>query len=222
MRNASWLALGIGCVLGMTACSTVSRQLPGNPAKYGPVFTPHNTYGEKRLPRTLHRVVILPVHGGPFVPREISEALDAVFAAALEKQTRFEVVTLTREQCQLSFGLSDIGSADVLPHDFLSILGQKFGAEGVIFVDITAYQGYRPLLIGIRSKLANVADRRLVWSFDEEFSVLDPSVANGARRYYIGNADGPVPYDPTEGVLQSPTRFAAYAADAVFKTLPPR
>jgi len=221
MRNASWFALAIGMVLGTAGCGTVSRQLPGNPAKYGPVFTPHNTYGERSLPKTLRRVVILPVHGGPFVPREISEALDRVFAAALEKQMRFEVVTLSRDQCQLSFGVSDIGSADPLPHDFLAILGQKFGADGVI-VDITAYQGYRPLLMGIRSKLANVADRRLIWSFDEEFSVLDPSVANGARRYYLGNADGPVPYDPTEGVLQSPTRFAAYAADAVFKTLPPR
>jgi hypothetical protein len=211
------LGLALACAAG---CA--SKPSPIDPARHGALFTPKNVFGEKRLPKSLRRVVILPVHGGAFAPREISEALDRVFATALEKQMRFEVVTLSREECQMSYGVPDVASVDALPHDFLSDLGQKFGADGVLFVDITAYQGYRPMLLGIRAKLANVADKRLIWSFDEEFSVLDPSVANGARRFYLANEDGPVPYDPTEGVLQSPTRFAAYAADTMFRTLPPR
>jgi hypothetical protein len=214
------LVLGLAAALLAGGCA--SKPSITDPARHGAIFAPKNVYSEKRLPKALHRVVLLPVHGGEFTPREISETLDHVFATALEKQMRFEVVTLSRDECQMSFGVPDIGSADALPHDFLAIIGQKFGAEGVIFVDITAYQGYRPMLLGIRAKLANVSDRRLIWSFDEEFSVLDPTVANGARRFYLANEDGPVPYDPTEGILQSPTRFAAYAADTMFRTLPPR
>jgi hypothetical protein len=212
--------LALSALLLAGGCET--KPSPVDPARFGPTFSPKNTYGEKRLPRSLHRVLLLPVHGGPFASPETCEALDLVFATALEKQMRFEVVTLSREECEMSFGVPDIGSADALPRDFLEILGRQYGAEAVVFVDITAYQGYRPLMLGVRSKLANVADHRLIWAFDQEFSVLDPSVANGVRRFFLANADGPVPYDPTEGVLQSPTRFAAYAADAVFKTLPPR
>jgi hypothetical protein len=212
--------LGLLAALFAAGCET--KPSPIDPARTGPVFAPKNSYGEKKLPGTLHRVVLLPVHGAPFVSPEICETLDRVFATALERQMRFEVVTLSREECQMSFGVPDLGSAEALPRDLLATMGRKFGAEGVVFVDITAYQGYRPLLLGVRAKLANIADHRLIWAFDEEFSVLDPSVANGARHFYLGNADGPVPYDPTEGVLQSPTRFAAYAADAVFHTLPPR
>jgi hypothetical protein len=201
-------------------CSTKPSVIDSS--RRGPMFTPKNTTGDKRLPKTLHRVVLLPVHGGEFTPREICESLDRVFSTALEKQMRFEVVTLTRDECQMTFGIPDIASVAALPHNFLSILGEKFDAQGVLFVDITAYQGYRPMLLGLRAKLAGIDDQRIIWSFDEEFSVLDPAVANGARHFYLGNEDGPVPYDPTEGILQSPTRFAAYAADTMFKTLPPR
>jgi hypothetical protein len=220
MIRLSRLVLLLATFAFAAGCSTKPSIVDS--ARRGPMFTPRNTTGDKRLPKTLHRVVLLPVHGGEFTPREISEALDRVFSTALEKQMRFEVVTLTRDECQMSFGVPDIASVAALPHDFLSVIGDKFDAQGVIFVDITAYQGYRPMLLGLRAKLASVADRRLVWSFDEEFSVLDPSVANGARHFYLGNEDSSVPYDPTEGILQSPTRFAAYAADAMFKTLPPR
>ncbi len=219
MRHPSsivWLAVAL--LAG--GCETRPSLI--DPARMGPVFSPKNSYGEKRLPPTLHRVVLLPVHGAPFAPPEVCEALDRVFATALEHQMRFEVVTLSRAECLMSFGVADLGSADALPRDFLAMMGRKYGAEGVVFVDITAYQGYRPLMLGVRAKLAGIVDHRLIWAFDEEFTVLDPAVANGARRFFLANADGPVPYDPTEGVLQSPTRFAAYAADTVFKTLPPR
>jgi hypothetical protein len=214
------VVLGFLAAAFLAGCET--RPSPIDPVRMGSVFVPKNTYGEKRLPVTLHRVVLLPVHGGAFASPEICEALDRVFATALEHQMRFEVVMLTREECLMSFGVSDLGSADELPRDFLATIGRQFGAEGVVFVDITAYQGYRPLLLGVRAKLASVSDHRLIWAFDEEFSVLDPTVAKGARRFFLANEDGPVPYDPTEGVLQSPARFAAYAADTVFKTLPPR
>jgi hypothetical protein len=47
-------------------------------------------------------------------------------------------------------------------------------------------------------------------------------VANSVRRYYVDNELGRMPFDLTPGALQSPSRFAAYAADATFRTLPAR
>jgi hypothetical protein len=60
-----------------------------------------------------------------------------------------------------------------------------------------------------------------VWTFDNVFSADDPAVANSARHHFLGADRGGVPADLTPGVLQSPARFAEYAADTMFASLPP-
>jgi hypothetical protein len=67
-----------------------------------------------------------------------------------------------------------------------------------------------------------VSDVRLIWTFDDAFSSSDPSVINSVQR--AGRKEGPaqLPVDMTVGTFQSPRRFAAYAADSMFDTLPPR
>lgn len=219
MKGAPRLLLGLAAALLAAGCQ---HPAVTDPARRGPYFAPHNFVGDRQMPAEIHRVVLLPVHGGQFAPAEEAEALDTVFVTALERQMRFEVVTLTRSECQASFGTPDISSAAALPHDFLEDLGRKFGAEAVMFVDLTAYQPYRPILLGIRAKLSLISDHHLIWSFDDLFSAADPAVNNGVRRFYLENGGGPMPLDMTTAALQSPTRFGAYAADAAFKTLPPR
>lgn len=191
-------------------------------ARMGPFFTPKNFTGDPRLPDSLQRVLLLPVHGGQAAPPEAAEALDHVFATELQRQMRFEVVTLSRDECQKCFGVPDIGSVDPLPRGVLDDLGKRYGAQAVLWVDITAFQGYRPLVLGIRAKLALVSNHRLVWAFDEVYSASDPGVANGARRYYLANELTEMPVDVTPAALQSPSLFAAYAADTTFRTLPGR
>jgi hypothetical protein len=200
-------------------CSYLPLPTP-DPAKTGPFYTPHNFTAERSLPVGLHRVVLLPVHGGELMPRETAEGLDPIFSAALQRQLRFEVVELSRDECEKTFGLPDVSSAASLPHDFLSILGEKYGAQAVMFVDVTTYQAYRPLGIGIRAKLADVATARLIWSYDEIVSTSQPAVANSLRRYYLESDRGKVPFDMSSDALQSPSRFATYAAGVAFGTLP--
>ena len=213
-----------GLALAACALAGCDTMHPGivDPARTGPFFTPSNYAGAARLPASIRRVVLLPVHGGEFASAEMCESLDPIFASALEKQLRFEVVTLPREECQKSFGVPDISSASALPHDFLQIVGEKYGAQAVLFVDITAYRAYRPLTLGVRSKLAGVSDRSLMWTFDEIFSTTSPSVVNSVRRFYSPGEFGAVPFDLSGDALSSPGRFAGYVADAVFKTLPLR
>jgi hypothetical protein len=213
------------CFLAALACALAgcaSKPSVTDHARRGPFFVPTNYTAEARLPASIQRVVLLPVHGGEVTTPEAAEALDSVFAAALNRQMRFEVVILTRDECQRSYGAPDIASTDALPHDFVEEVGRKYAADAVLFVDLTAYQTYRPLAVGIRAKLASVSDRKLVWAFDQIFSATDPRVADSARRFYAAGEMGPTPYDMTVGALQSPARFTAYAADAAFKTLPAR
>jgi len=209
---------GLGALLVMLmGCATPAIN---DPSRTGPFFTPVNFHGQ---PSTsgLRRIVLLPICGGPLVSQEILSSFDAVFAEALQRENRFEIVTLSRENCLRRFRLAEFASTAELPADFLVSLQRDFAAEGVLFVDITAFRAYRPLTLGLRAKLAPITGKELVWSFDEIFSAANPAVANSARRHVLTGDRGDVPADLSPAVLQTPVRFADYAATAMFKTLPP-
>jgi hypothetical protein len=206
----AWLALGAGCM----------QPGPYDPARVGPFYSPTNFAAEPTL-GGLRRVVVLPVAGGTLAPSEAMAALDPVFVAALQQENRFEVVTLSREDCLRRFHAEALSSAGALPHDLLPTLRRDFAADAVLFIDLTAYSAYRPLAIGLRAKLATLDGTRILWTFDNVFSAADPAVANAARQHFIGADRAGIPADFTPSVLQSPGRFASYAATAMFATLPP-
>lgn len=186
-----------------------------------PGFEPVNHRGEPRLPVDLHRVAILPVHGGTVAGPESAAALDQVLATALQKTRRFEVVVVSREDCRRLFGALDFASVAALPHGFLDQISSHYGVDAVLFTDLTVYRPYGPLAVGFRSKLATTRDVRMVWAFDEVFSAEDPKMRQSVRQHQR-SASGAALVDPTPAALQSPARFGAVAADLMFGTLPPR
>lgn len=191
-----------------------------DPARIGPFYSPVNFNGERSL-GGVRRVVVLPVYGGSLAAEETVALYDPIVADALQKQHRFEVVRLSRDDCRRKFRTSEFSSVAALPHDFMSAIKREYAADAVLFVDITVFRPYRPLAVGFRAKLATVEATRLVWTFDDTFSTDNPAVANSARNFSLTGDRGDVPADLTHGVLQSPARFVAYAAATMFATLPP-
>lgn len=218
-RTALPLAL-LAALLWLGGCETVPA--PDDPVRFGPFYQPRNFSGAPALPADIRRVVILPVSADGVVPIETALTLDRVFTAALHQQERFEVVRLGREDCSRWFGAGALASTAPLPHGFLDHLAAHFAADAVLFIDLTAYRAYRPQAIGLRAKLATVRDIRLLWNFDEIISADDPTVANSARRRYLRTDRATQPLDLSASALQSPSRFATFAAEAMFATLPPR
>jgi hypothetical protein len=207
---ATWLALTAGCLNpGVT-----------DSARRGPYFTPANHVGDPSL-GGIRRVVLLPAAGGGVAPPESMGDLDAVFVAELQRERRFEVVPLSREQCARLFLVPEFSSVSALPAGFMDVLHREFAADAVIFVDVTVFHAYQPVALGLRGKLATLRDSRLVWTFDEVFSADNAAVANSARRHFLRGDSGGVPADLSPAVLQSPARFTGYAAAAMFDTLPP-
>lgn len=190
-------------------------------SRTGPFFTPANVGGDARMPAGVRRVVLLPLAPGPGVPAESVAALDPVFAAALQRVNRFEVVLLSREECRRRFRAGAVLSTDALPSKFLERLRTEFSAEAVMFVDVTGFRAFRPLELGIRAKLAEARSGHFIWTFDNLFSAAEPAVANSARHYFLTDDRHGVPADTTRAALQSPSRFAAYVAATAFTTLPP-
>lgn len=190
-------------------------------ARVGPFFIPINHAGDPSLPSDLRRVVLLPIYGGQVAAVETSSVLDAVFATELQKQNRFEVVVLSRAECQRRFGASEFSSVSVVPHDFLPRIRRDFAADAVLWIDLTSYRPYSPLALGVRAKLVSVDDPRMIWTFDNIFSADNPAVANSARQHFVRQSNSDAPADLTREALQSPSRFATYVAAATFATLPP-
>lgn len=188
-------------------------------ARVGPFFTPTNHSAAPHL-GGIRRVVVLPVWTGSAAPLETAADIDPIILAALHRVSRFEVVTLSRADALRRFRSESLSSAAALPHDLLATLRREFAADAVLFVDVTVYQSFRPLAVGLRAKLATIDGSRLVWTFDQVFSAEDAHVANAARNHFL-DADNRVPADLTHGALQSPSRFTAYASAAMFATLPP-
>ncbi len=214
------LLLPLAATLWLAGCELTPDL--NDPVRYGPFYTPTNFAAEKRLPADVRRVLVLPVAVGAVAPEETAARLDGVITTALQEQQRFEVVSLPRAECQRLFGAPEFGSAVALPHGMIEQLASRYAVDAVLFIDVTAYQPYRPQTIGLRGKLATVREVRLLWTFDEIISASDPAVANSARRLPVESAQGRGPVDLSPGTLLSPTRYAAFAAREMFRTLPPR
>lgn len=193
-----------------------------DPVRFGPFYAPRNFAGEKRMPADVRRVLVLPVALGGLGPEETATTLDGAVTQALQAGQRFEVVPLPRAELRRLFGAPEIPSTAALPHGMLDELAKRFAVDAVLFTDITVYQPYRPQAIGLRCKLATTREVRLIWTFDEVISASDPAVANSARRQPFVEAQGRSPVDLSPATLLSPSRFAAFAADEMFRTLPPR
>jgi len=212
------LAFTLLAPLLLTGCAFLEIELP--PPSVA-AYVPTNYKGEARLPADVRRVAVLPAHGGDVADPESAAALDPVLLTALQRQVRFEIVTLSRDDCRRMFGAGSFGSTDALPPGILEKIATTYAVDAVLFTDITVYQPYRPLTLGLRAKLATAHDVRLVWSFDEVFSGGQAAMRTSVDDYYAGT-DKSAAMDVSAAVLQSPTRFGAVAADLMFRTLPPR
>jgi hypothetical protein len=202
-----------------TGCATLSAAKLHH-AKAS-AYVPANHAGDRILPPGLNRVVLLPVSGGAIASAESTAMLDLVAATALQEQNRFEVVPMTREDCALHFHQGDISSVSALPANFMAVIRRDYNADAVILVDVTVYSGYQPLALGLRAKLAMTDDAHLVWTFDNVFSADNAAVAGSATRYLQQREEAGLPSELDQVTLESPTRFATYAAAAMFATLPP-
>jgi hypothetical protein len=212
--------LAFAALLAFTAgCATPALD---DPARVGPFFSPANHAGEAQLPATLRRVVLMPLAGGGAAGPESVAALDPVFLAELQKQNRFEIVPMTRDDCLHHFHAEEFSSTAALPANFLDFVRRQYAADAVLFVDVTVFKPYRPIALGVRAKLATLGDDvKLLWTFDNIFSTADAAVSNAARHHFLDSDRRGLPGDSTQAVLESPSRFASYVAAAMFATLPP-
>jgi hypothetical protein len=207
-----------GLVAGITGCSSVRKQWD---VPSGPAFKPTNFTSSGPIPVSVRRVAVLPLHSDTWDSADLA-GVESSFLTELGKFERFEIVPVSRLQMREQFGAATVVSSAALPADVLARLRASFGADAILFQDLTQYSPYQPISMGARAKLVSAIDGRVLWAFDAIFDGGQPSVAVAAHEYYMRQGRPSYPLENSAGIMQSPSRFAKYVAYAMFGTLPPR
>jgi len=208
--------------LTLVGCSVLPKP---DGAVSGPFYTPTNVKAIAKIPADVRRVIVLPVAGGPALTEETLLKLDAICQGELTRTARFEVVPLSRNALAEITGTRQLSSVDKLPAvliDKLFNIYNSYGADAVLFIDVTTYSPYPPLVLGLRTKLARVTDGEIIWAADNVFAAAEPAVANSARHHALALGTDRGEINLSHTILQNPQRFAGYVAAATFLTLPPR
>ena len=169
--------------------------------------------------RIIRRVAFLPVYHERFTSDALRD-LDASFNSELSKKTVFEVVPVSRREMEGLIGLREISSVEKVPGDLFRKLVDRFGVEGVMFTDVTHFSPYRPVAVGVRSKLVDVHTGRIHWASDILLDSSNSGVQTAARQYakVLGRDNFPVEGDGGT-VLLSPRMFSQFAAYANYASL---
>ena len=180
---------------------------------------PQNFFAPATPGEQLRRVALLPMHSGTF-PDQYVRALDAAFLSELSKRGLFEVVPVSRAQMEALFGERQFSSTEILPADVLTRLREQCGVDGVLFTDLTHFSPYRPVSMGVRTKLLAASTGQIRWAFDYVFDAGNATVAEAAKRFQIACSNEHQPLTTDGGsILLSPTRFAKYVANETYASL---
>jgi hypothetical protein len=169
--------------------------------------------------RPMRRVAILPAYH-PRLPGEVLKDVDIALNSELSKKAVFEVVPITRSMMELLTDRREISSVERVPGDFFRKLRDQYGVDGVMFNDLTHYSPYRPVSLGVRSKLVDIESGGIHWASDVMLDSGNTDVAASARAYQkiLGRDSFPVRNDGGT-VLISPRFFAQFAAYSNYASL---
>ena len=188
----------------------------------GPGHTVTNVFKKQAyLPAELRRVALLPLTAEHSEPGSISglQTLEPILRTELGKAGRFEIVNISPADLQKWTGKERWDSQQTLPPDLLKKIEENTGADGVIFVRLSRYHAYPPMVIGWRMALAS-NDGDLLWSVDEIFDAAEEGISNSARRYDRGHVRNNPVLEDSRSILLSPRKFGQYTLAALIQTLP--
>jgi hypothetical protein len=180
---------------------------------------PQNWFLPTEPGRVMRRVAMLPIYHAR-LPGEILKDVDVALTAELAKKSLFEVVPISRPEMEALINVREVASVERIPGDLFRKLRDQYGVEGVMLTDLTHYSPYRPVSIGVRSKLVDIETGRIHWASDVVVDSGNGDVAAAARRYQKTLCRDNFPIEGDGGtVLLSPRQFVQFAAYTNYASL---
>ena len=185
-----------------------------------------------RWPAGMRRLAVLPIYSTRPID-QTQRDMDGIFRAELSKVVKYEIVQVSRTDMASLINREAISSSEIIPSSVMAMLRQKYGADAVLFTDFTLFRPYRPLAIGVRSKIVDVKTMEILWMADGILDSAEPDVSelatqfsdSGLQMRYISDKI-PKGRQREQGsgnqiILQSPRLYAGFVAHEAFSSLAP-
>ena len=210
------LLLGVALVL-LSGCQSVEPRLalvqPYRPQNY-------------RVARTadwedVNRVVLLPISSNCRCPElsSVEDRFDETILSELVKARGFQVVPVSRRELNAHYGKRNWSPGESIPSDFFDFMKSSYAADAVAFVGLTEYQSFPQLILGWHGSIVATESKTLLWEINEVFDSGDREVAAAAERYAFRSLMGAKSAGLVASVLNSPSQYAQFTLDAIFRTL---
>jgi hypothetical protein len=146
--------------------------------------------------------------------------LEPLVLQELRERQIFEVVQVSPSQLKLWTGRRSVCAQEELPANLLDRVRAFTGCQAVVLSELTRYQPYPPLAIGLCLRMVDCESSRDWWAVDELIDAGEPAVAAAARAYARSELD--LPAQNESSVLQSPRRFGSFVAGSLVSMAPGR
>ena len=184
-------------------------------------YKPANTFGVGFLPQSVGRVAVMPVHHDPSTGAD-PDIITSVVIGELNNKGILEAVPVTPVDLQRLSGRNSWNTSDPLPPDLFAKVRATYGADAVMMVDITSFYPYKPMSIGLRSKLSEISSGQVLWAADTVYNAGRDDIQEAALDFQKRKSGTPFPLEDSGSVLQSPRYFTRFAAATMLDTLPGR
>ena len=185
-----------------------------------------------RWPAGMRRLAVFPIYSTRPID-QTQRDMDGIFRAELSKVVKYEIVQVSRTDMASLIDREAVSSSEIIPSSVMAMLRQKYGADAVLFTDFTLFRPYRPIAIGVRSKIVDVKTMDILWMADGILDSAEPDVSNlatsfsesGLQMRYISDKI-PKGKQREQGsgnqiILQSPRLYAGFVAHEAFSSLAP-
>lgn len=166
------------------------------------------------------RVGIMPITSRASVWQGTLDAICESFCSELFKQLKFEAIKISNDELLALFGKTNFVANDIFPNHFFSSIKQSSDVDAVLFIDITHYEPYKPVAIGVKCKLISTESAKILWAVDELFDSGIPSVQTGISEYVAKNKCENTFFSFDDTFVYSPLKFSYYVAHEIFNKLP--
>lgn len=216
-RFVSSLTLSIFCISVLILSTSCSRHQDTIGRVVTPSYQPENHMTNTASLREVTRVIVLPVHYYQGTQEYMSDINNIVFRS-LTKQNLFACIPVLPADMREMFTQESFSSYEALPAHFFTALLQKYDADAILFTELTVFDPYKPISVGLRSSLVGM-DGQMLWLFDDVFNSGQADVKYGALRYQEKFGQQRYPITDGYSALQSPNRFTSYAVNTMFSTI---
>lgn len=150
-----------------------------------------------------------------FVSADVTEAL----CQEIQKKQVFGIAKVTRDDD--TWQRMQLQADSVYSYEELALMQEKLHCDAILIGTITEYKPYPHLIIGLRLRMIDLSDGRLLWAMEQVWDTTDKTTRERIERFYSPKRMSLYKEDDLKGQLGtiSSLKFFKFVAHEISETL---